>query len=149
MQAAIGCAQLKKLQLFIKKRKDNFDVLYGGLSDTKKYFLLPQGTAKSQPCWFGFILTLKKNTPFDRDAIVRYLEESNIQTRLLFAGNLIKQPCFDVMRKEHKGYRVVGELSNTDYVMANSFWVGVYPGLNKQMLEIIIKSIKEYIYRKR
>ncbi|MDP2939770.1 MAG: lipopolysaccharide biosynthesis protein RfbH [Candidatus Omnitrophota bacterium] len=143
MQAAIGCAQLEKLPFFIKKRRENFDVLYEGLKGAKKYLLFPRATAKSNPCWFGFILTVRENSNLSRDDIVRNLEENNIQARFLFSGNLIKHPCFNAMRKSRRGYRVVGELKNTDYVMRNTFWVGVYPGMSKIMLNFIVKTIQD------
>ena len=149
MQAAIGCAQLAKLSDFIKKRRENFNQLYVGLKDTEEYFVLPKATNNSQPSWFGFILTVKKNAFFNRHEIVQYLENHNIQTRLLFAGNIVQQPCFNAMRNSGNKYRVVGDLKNTDYLMRNSFWIGVYPGLNDIMLKKIIGTINGFIRAKK
>lgn len=149
MQAAIGCAQLEKLPLFIKKRQENFNKLYRGLKDAADYFFLPKATEKSKPSWFGFILTIKEDAPFCRNDIVRYLEENNIQVRLLFAGNLLRHPCFDALRRSKKGYKVIGELKNTDYVMKNSFWIGVYPALDNIALETMAGAIKTFIRKKK
>lgn len=148
MQAAIGCAQLAKLPSFIEKRRQNFDILYDGLKWAKKQFLFPRATAKSKPCWFGFLLSIKDKAGFSRDEIVKHLERNNIQSRFLFAGNLIKHPCFDSMRGKGYGFRTIGDLKNTDYIMKNTFWFGVYSGLNIPMLKTIIKSIEEFIYQK-
>ena len=145
MQAAIGCAQLQKLPEFIRKRSENFSVINKGLSGMKDYFLLPETTKKSKPSWFGFILTVKENKKFNRDQIVHFLNGRKIQTRYLFAGNMVRQPCFNVMRKNKTGFRVAGELKNTDYVMNNTFWFGLYPGMSKPKLETIINSIKEFL----
>ena len=144
MQAAIGVAQLNKFPEFVEKRKYNFNKLKEALKDTSDKFILPEACENSIPCWFGFVITCKPNV--DRNKVVKYLEEKGIQTRNLFAGNLIKHPCFDEMRKEQKGYRVVGELTNTDIIMNKSFWVGVYPGMTEEKLEYIAKAIKEAIY---
>lgn len=148
MQAAIGCAQMKKLPFFIKARKRNWQILRDGLMDLSDKFILPEVTPDSNPSWFGFLLTVKENTGFSRDEIVGYLESRGIQTRMLFAGNLLRHPCFDEMRKKGKGFRVAGNLKNTDLVMRQSFWVGVYPGLNEKQLKYIIKSIRAFIKRK-
>jgi len=145
MQAAIGCAQLEKLPIFIEKRKKNWQMLREGLADLNDIFILPEPTINSEPSWFGFLLTVKENAGFTRQQIVTYLEERGIQTRMLFAGNLLKHPCFDEMRKTKTGYRVVGELRNTDVILDQTFWVGVYPGMNKDMNAYILKTIKEYI----
>lgn len=147
MQAAIGCAQLKKLPTFIKKRKGNFNKLYKDLKSLEEHILLPKATVGSDPCWFGFMLTVKECSRFTRDAIVQYLESNNIQTRLLFAGNITRQPCFDLLCKSRKGYRIVGELKNTEYAMRNSFWIGVYPGITADMLKKITTTIKEFIHK--
>lgn len=144
MQAAIGVAQLNKFPEFVEKRKYNFNKLKEALKDTSDKFILPEACENSIPCWFGFVITCKPNV--DRNKVVKYLEEKGIQTRNLFAGNLIKHPCFDEMRKEQKGYRVVGELTNTDIIMNKTFWVGVYPGMTEEKLEYIAKAIKEAIY---
>jgi len=147
MQAAIGCAQLEKLPFFIKKRKENFNELYDGLNDLRKYFLLPKATDKSEPSWFGFILTIKQGAVFTRSDIVSHLEANKIQCRFIFAGNIVRQPCFDMLQK-NKDYRVIGDLKHTDNVMNNSFWVGVYPGLNKIMLKKITNTIRMFMRRK-
>ena len=138
MQAAVGCAQLKKLPDFVGKRRENFAFLYEGLKDLEEYFHLPEAVGNSEPSWFGFCLTCKDGT--DKNKVVEYIESCGIQTRMLFSGNLIKQPCFDGMR-ETGGYRVAGSLENTDRIMEGTFWVGVYPGMTRQKLEYIIKVI--------
>ena len=138
MQAAVGCAQLKKLPDFVQKRRENFAFLYEGLKDLEEYFYLPEAVKNSEPSWFGFCLTCKPGT--DKNRVVEYIESCGIQTRMLFSGNLIKQPCFDSMR-ETGGYRVAGSLENTDRIMEGTFWVGVYPGMTKQKLEYMIKVI--------
>jgi CDP-6-deoxy-D-xylo-4-hexulose-3-dehydrase len=148
MQAAIGCAQLKKLPSFIKARKRNWQILRNGLMDLSDKFILPEAAPDSNPSWFGFLLTVRENTGFSRDEIVGYLESRGIQTRMLFAGNLLRHPCFDEMRNTGKGFRVMGNLKNTDLAMRQSFWVGVYPGLNEKQLKYIIKSIRAFIKRK-
>jgi CDP-6-deoxy-D-xylo-4-hexulose-3-dehydrase len=149
MQAAIGVAQLEKLPSFIEARKRNWKILREGLDDLSDVFILPEPTPYSDPSWFGFILTVKENTKFSRDEIVKYLEESGIQTRMLFAGNIIRHPAFDEMRKSGKGYRVVGDLCNTDMIMNDTFWIGVYPGLKEKMIEFMIKKIREFIEKHR
>jgi len=144
MQAAIGCAQLEKLPSFIEARKRNWKILYDGLTDLSDRFILPEPTPNSDPSWFGFLLTVREDAGFTRDDIVKHLEGNNIQTRNLFAGNLVKHPCFDEMRKLSKGYRVVGELKNTDFIMNNTFWIGVYPGMKTAMLEFMIDTIRKH-----
>ena len=144
MQAAIGCAQLEKLPEFIQKRKDNFQFLYNGLKDLKDIFILPKATPKSDPGWFGFLLTLKDGVPFKRNDLVNYLEDHNIQTRNLFAGNITRHPCFSTL-KESKDYRIIGELKNTDKIMNDSFWVGVYPGMRQEALEYMVDCIKQFV----
>lgn len=145
MQAAIGCAQLKKLPQFIKRRSRNFNILYKGLKETEKYFFLPKADQKSKPCWFGFILTVKENKKFSRNQIVRFLEGRKIQTRFLFSGNIVRHPCFDAMRRNRRGFRIAGTLKNTDYVMNNTFWFGLYPGMNTSKLNTIVDSIKKFL----
>lgn len=142
MQAAVGCSQLAKLPGFIEARKRNWQFLREGLDDLKDVFVLPEPAADSDPSWFGFLLTVRDESGYSRDAIVSQLEAKGVQTRMLFAGNLIKHPCFDEMRKEKKGYRVAGGLTNTDRIMKNTFWVGVYPGLNRKMLTYMLKAIR-------
>ena len=143
MQAAIGCAQLDKFPSFVEKRKQNFQYLKEGLKDTTDKLILPEACDNSEPSWFGFLITCKEGV--DRNDLVNHLESKGIQTRMLFAGNLIKHPCFDEMRKTGQGYRVVGELTNTDRIMNDSFWVGVYPGMTNEMLDDIMKNIVETI----
>ena len=145
LQAAIGCVQLERLDDFTVMRRANWLKLYDGLKTLDKYFILPQPTSSSEPSWFGFLLTVKEDAGFERKAIVDYLENNLIQTRMLFAGNLLRQPCFDQMRKERSGYRAIGDLPNTDRIMNNTFWVGVYPGMNEERVDYIVKSIKDYI----
>lgn len=140
MQAAIGCAQLKKLESFTKKRRENFEYLKAKLESTQDKLLLPQATENSNPSWFGFLMLCKDGV--SRNDLVLALEKSGIQTRALFAGNIIKHPCFDSIRNSD-AYRVVGELTNTDKMMNNAFWVGVYPGMSSAMLDKIAKVIIE------
>jgi CDP-6-deoxy-D-xylo-4-hexulose-3-dehydrase len=142
MQAAIGCAQLEKLPGFIEARQRNWQILRQGLDGLADRFILPEATENSDPSWFGFLLTVRGDSGLKREQLVNYIEGKGIQTRMLFAGNLIKHPCFDGMRKSGKGYRVVGDLSNTDRIMNDTFWVGVYPGMSESMLEFMIEQIK-------
>lgn len=141
LQAAIGTAQLKKLPGFVERRRSNWEYLRENLKGMEEYFILPEKEACSEPCWFGFILLIRPESGCRRDSIVKYLEEHNIQTRNLFAGNITRHPCFESM-KEGKDYRIAGRLENTDLVMNNGFWVGVYPGMTEPMLEEIVKRIK-------
>lgn len=145
MQAAVGCAQLKKFPGFVERRRHNFDMLLSGLQDVQDKFILPEPCPGSAPSWFGFLLTCRNGV--QRECVVRYLEEHGIQTRMLFAGNLIKHPCFDEMRKMGKGYRVAGTLENTDRIMNDTFWVGVYPGMTDEKLSYVVKIIKEAVGR--
>ena len=140
MQAAIGCAQLKKFPSFVERRRYNFDRLINGLKDLEDYFILPEPVANSRPSWFGFLITCKEGV--DRKKAVSYIEEHGVQTRMLFAGNIIKHPCFDDMRKSSEEYRVSGTLENTDRIMNDTFWIGVYPGMNDEMIDYMIKTIK-------
>ncbi|NTU90126.1 MAG: lipopolysaccharide biosynthesis protein RfbH, partial [Actinobacteria bacterium] len=141
MQAAVGCAQLEKLPSFIKARKRNWQSLYDKLLPLGEFFILPEATPGSDPSWFGFMLTIRDNAPFRRDRIVSFLESRGIQTRMLFAGNLVKHPCFDEMRKAQAGFRISGELSVTDKIMRDSFWVGVYPGMSEEMCNYMCEMI--------
>ena len=143
LQAAIGVAQLKKLPSFVEKRKENFKRLYEGLSAFKDKLILPEKCPNSDPSWFGLLMTCREGV--DRKKVVSYIEEHGIQTRMLFAGNLTKHPCFDEMRKTGKGYRIVGNLENTDLIMNRSFWVGVYPGMTEENIDYMIKTIKEAV----
>ncbi len=147
MQAAIGCAQLEKLPGFIEARKKNWTLLRDGLAGLGDKFILPEATENSDPSWFGFLLTVRKGSGFTRDKIVNHLESKGIQTRMLFAGNLIKHPCFDEMRREGKGYRVVGTLDNTDNIMNDTFWVGVYPGMSEEMVDYMVEVVRGFCRR--
>lgn len=143
MQAAIGCAQLDKFPSFVERRRHNFDRLYQALEDCRDRLILPEACPGSRPSWFGFLITCKDGV--DRNAVVQYVESRGVQTRMLFAGNLIKHPCFDQMRTDGTGYRVAGELSCTDRIMEQTFWVGVYPGMSDEMIDYMAKTIKEAV----
>lgn len=142
MQAAIGCAQLEKLHGFIEARKRNWRYLRSGLEGLENSLILPEATENSDPSWFGFLLTIRENSGLTRDQVVNQLEKRGIQTRMLFAGNLIKHPCFDDMRRENIGYRVVGDLATTDRIMRDTFWIGVYPGMTEDALEYMLKQLR-------
>lgn len=148
MQAAIGCAQLKKLPSFVQRRRDNYETLSRLLKPFEEYFLFSQPTPKSNPSWFGFLMTVRKDAKFSRNELTAYLEKHKIQTRMLFAGNITRHPCFDEMRKSGEGYRVIGDLSCSDHVMNHSLWIGVYPGMSNEMIEYIVKTIKMFILGK-
>lgn len=141
LQAAIGCAQIEKFPSFVEKRRHNFERLHKALEGLEDRLILPEAAPNSRPSWFGFLITCKEGT--DRNKVVQYVESRGVQTRMLFAGNLIKHPCFDEMRAEDKGYRVVGDLTNTDRIMRDTFWVGVYPGMNDEMIDYMAKTIRE------
>ena len=141
IQAAIGVAQLKKLDSFVERRRHNFSVLYNGLKEFEKFFVLPEWLPNADPSWFGFLLTVRENAPFTRDAVVQFLQKKKIGTRYLFAGNLLRQPYFVERELE---YRVVGDLTNTDRIMEGTFWIGVYPGLTDEMLFYVIDAFKEF-----
>lgn len=143
MQAAIGVAQIKKVPSFTERRRHNFERLYNALTDLQDKFILPEACPNSKPSWFGFLLTCRDGV--DRVAVVKYLEEHGVQTRNLFAGNLIKHPCFDEMRKTGKGYRVIGSLENTDRIMRDTLWIGVYPGMTDEKIDYMAKVIKEAV----
>ena len=143
MQAAVGCAQLKKLPDFVERRRHNFNRLLAGLSDLSDKFILPTPCENSRPSWFGFPLTVRDG--LSRNAIVKQLERGGVQTRMLFAGNLIKHPCFDEMRAAGTGYRVVGDLDNTDRIMRDTFWVGVYPGMTDEKIDYMIETIRQAV----
>lgn len=151
LQAAIGCAQMDKLQEFIEARRKNWQYLHDSLSDLNDVFILPEPTRNSRPSWFGFLLTLRelpKGGGVLRDELVQHLEGRKIQTRMLFAGNIIRHPCFDEFRRTGAGYRVIGELENTDAIMSRAFWVGVYPGMNKDMLRYMSEEISGFVKQK-
>ncbi|MDO4304543.1 MAG: lipopolysaccharide biosynthesis protein RfbH [Bacillota bacterium] len=141
MQAAIGCAQLEKFPEFVNRRRENFKYLQEQCfqKGLDQYFIIPEACQNSNPSWFGFMLTCRENVK--RSKVVSALEGNNIQTRMLFAGNLMKHPCFDEMRKGKDGYRVIGDLHNTDRTMCDTFWIGVYPGMTDGMLEEMIRQI--------
>lgn len=145
MQASIGVAQLDKLEGFTAKRRENYKFLHDGLAALSKFFVLPEPTADSNPSWFGFLLTVKDSAPFTRDEIVKFLEGKNIQTRMLFAGNLIRHPAFNEMRETGEGYRVVGDLTQTDRVAEKTFWIGVYPGMSTEARAYMLQSIHEFV----
>jgi CDP-6-deoxy-D-xylo-4-hexulose-3-dehydrase len=138
MQAAVGVSQLEKLDIYISARKRNFAVLKSGLMNLQDVFLLPEATPESEPSWFGFPLAVKPESGLTRDKVTHYLESRKIRTRLLFGGNLVRQPAYKDVE-----YRVVGDLKNTNYVMNNVFWIGVYPGLNDSMLQHMLSSLSE------
>ena len=139
MQAAVGCEQLKKLSGFIKARRANFQDLYGNLKPHNKYILLPEAAPGSLPSWFGFPILVKEGVSFSRSNIVEYLEDHKIATRMLFGGNLTKQPAYKDVK-----YRIAGSLKNTDLIMNNLFWIGVYPGLKKEQLSYVVKTFKDF-----
>ncbi len=141
MQAAIGCAQLEKFPSFVERRRYNFDRLYSQLKSVKDKLILPEAVPGSKPSWFGFLITCKEGV--SRNDVVRYVEEKGVQTRMLFAGNLTKHPCFDQMRALGTGYRIVGSLEQTDRIMEDTFWVGLYPGMTESMIDYMAKVIKE------
>lgn len=147
MQAAVGCAQLDKLPRFIEQRKENFRKLFDGLKKYDDYFILPEATEVSNPSWFGFLISLRKKIGFSKNDLVEYLESKGIQTRMLFAGNILKHPCFDEIRGNDEMYRVIGNLSNTDYVIENSFWLGVYPGMDEEKLNYILSSFNDFFIK--
>ena len=140
MQAAIGLAQLEKLPSFIDRRRYNWDRLYRALEPIKDKVILPVAAEHSEPSWFGFLISIKPESGIKRNDVTHYIEEHNIQTRLLFSGNIIKHPCFDQIR-ETSAYRVVGNLNVTDFIMDNTFWVGVYPGMTDTMIDYMASVI--------
>ena len=143
MQAAVGCAQLRKLPLFTERRRRNFDRMTAGLRDIADRLILPEPCPGAKPSWFGFLLTCREGV--DRKAVVQYVEEHGVQTRMLFAGNLTKHPCFDEMRASGEGYRIVGTLANTDRIMNDTFWVGLYPGMTDEKIDYMARIIKEAV----
>ena len=144
MQAAIGCEQLKKFPTFIERRRHNWSRLRDALSCVEDKLVLPEPAKGSNPSWFGFLISVKDGSGLNRNKLTKYIEDHNIQTRLLFSGNLIKHPCFDEIRGT-KAYRVVGGLETTDFIMNNTFWVGVYPGMTDEMVDYMAKVIIEAV----
>ncbi|MCR4788960.1 MAG: lipopolysaccharide biosynthesis protein RfbH [Lachnospiraceae bacterium] len=145
MQAAVGCAQLKKFPNFVKKRRENYAYLYNALKplEDEGKLILPIPCENSDPSWFGFLITCNPDKGVKRNDVVKFLEDRGVQTRMLFAGNLTKHPCFDEMRKTGEGYRIVGDLKNTDRIMNDSFWIGVYPGMDEPRLKYMAESIRK------
>lgn len=143
MQAAIGCAQLEKFPSFVERRRHNFARLKAALAEVSDKLILPEACENSNPSWFGFLITCKEGV--DRNKVVQHVEKSGVQTRMLFAGNLTKHPCFDEMRSTGEGYRIVGTLANTDRIMNDTFWVGVYPGMTDEMIDYMAKVIIEAV----
>jgi CDP-6-deoxy-D-xylo-4-hexulose-3-dehydrase len=139
MQAACGLAQLDKLADFIQLRKNNFNYLHSKLKSCEEYLILPSATENSAPSWFGFPITIRDNVGFDRKTLIEYLDQNKIGTRLLFAGNLTKQPYM-----LGRNFKVHGNLTNTDIIMNNTFWIGVYPGLTNEMLDFVASKIEEF-----
>lgn len=148
MQAAIGCEQLKKFPSFIERRRHNWDRLRKALEPVADKLILPEPERNSNPSWFGFLISVKPDSGIVRNELTAYIEGNNIQTRLLFSGNIIKHPCFNQIRGT-EAYRVIGDLHNTDYIMNNTFWVGVYPGMSDEMIdymaEIIIQGVSDLV----
>ena len=145
MQAAVGCEQLKKFPTFIERRRYNWDRLRKELEPVSDKLILPEAAENSIPSWFGFMISVRPESGLDRNKVTKYIEEHNVQTRLLFSGNIIKHPCFDQIRGTD-AYRVVGELDNTDYIMNHTFWVGVYPEMTDEMIDYMARIIKEAIW---
>lgn len=143
MQAAVGCAQLKKVGGFIQKRRQNWQALRDGLNGLEEQFILPWYEEHARPSWFGFLLTCREGV--EREKVIKYVEGRGIQTRMLFSGNLLRHPCFDELRKSGEGYRVAGSLENTDRIVRDTFWVGVYPGMTDGMLEYMIQTIRDAV----
>ena len=143
MQAAIGCVQLKKLDSFTAKRRENFQYLLKNLQDLP-YLSFFKKHPDAEPSWFGFLINVAENAPFTRNDLTEYLESQKIQTRNLFAGNLLKHPCFETL-KEGKDYRIASALTETDYIMNNTCWIGVYPGMTREKLNYMIKNIREFV----
>jgi CDP-6-deoxy-D-xylo-4-hexulose-3-dehydrase len=139
MQAAVGVAQLEKLPEFVQKRRNNYEFLWKHLEDLQDILTLPQATPNSEPSWFGFPIFVKENAPFTRNELVQHLETNRIGTRLLFGGNLLRQPLYEGLE-----YRVIGDLSNADKIMNYVFWLGVFPGLSEEMLTYVVKNIREF-----
>lgn len=144
LQAAVGVEQLKKFPFFIERRKHNWIRLHDLLEDIQDKIILPEPAENSDPSWFGFLISVRPETGLKRNDVIKYIESKNVQTRLLFSGNIVKQPCFNEIR-ETDDYRVVGNLENSDFVVNNTFWVGVYPGMTDEMIDYMAQVIKEAV----
>lgn len=144
LQAAVGVEQLKKFPSFIERRKHNWTRLHAALEDVQNKIILPEPAENSDPSWFGFLISVRPETGLNRNDVTKYIESKNVQTRLLFSGNIIKQPCFNEIRGTD-AYRVVGNLENSDFVVNNTFWVGVYPGMTDAMIDYMAQVIKEAV----
>ena len=144
MQAAIGIEQLKKVPAFIECRRHNWERLYKALKTVENKIILPEPAKNSKPSWFGFSISIKPEMGRSRDKVISFLEKNNVQTRLLFSGNYIKHPCFDEIRRSNM-YRVISPMKNTEYVMKNTFWIGVYPGLTDDMIDYMAENIIEAV----
>ena len=140
MQASVGLSQLKHLEKFIQKRQENFDILFNGLKEFEEFFILPKVSPKAKPSWFGFPITIRPNAPFTRNKLVEFLDENKIGTRLLFGGNLLKQPY---MKNQH--YKIIGDLTNSNIVVNNTFWIGVYPGLGAEELNYVLEIFRKFL----
>ena len=149
MQAAIGIAQLEKLPLFIEARRKNHKRIYEGLKEFEDLIILPKAQINSNPSWFGFLITLRDESKIERLEIVKKLEKLGIQTKLLFAGNIVRHPVFDKLKDKEKTYRIVGDLTNTDKVMNDTFWIGVYPGMTDEMTNFMIEKLSEILNQTR
>jgi CDP-6-deoxy-D-xylo-4-hexulose-3-dehydrase len=143
MQAAVGVAQLDKLDGFIQARNSNFNKIYAGLKDLQEFLILPEATKNSEPSWFGFPITVRKDAPFTRFELVQHIESRRIGTRQLFGGNLLRQPAY-----LKSPMRVVGDLANADFITENTFWIGVYPGLTEEMISYMLQEIQGFISEK-
>ena len=142
MQAAISSAQIDKLPGFIEARQDNFNKIYDGLKDLEAFLILPKATENANPSWFCFLMTVRENKGYSRNELVEFLNQSNIETRNLFAGNLLRHPAFlDI------NHRVVGSLTNTDYIMNNTFFIGTYPGMTNEKIDYMIEKVHEFFSR--
>ena len=144
MQAAVGVEQLKKFPEFIKIRQQNWEYLREQLDHLKNVLILPEAAENSKPSWFGFLLSVKPESGLDRNKVIRYIEDHNVQTRLLFSGNIIRHPAFDQIRGTD-AYRVIGDLKNSDFIVNNTFWIGVYPGMTKEKLDYMVQMVHEAI----
>ena len=147
LQAAVGVEQLKKFPSFIERRKHNWTRLHAALEDIQDKIILPEPAENSDPSWFGFLISVRPETGLNRNDVTKYIESKNVQTRLLFSGNIIMQPCFNEIRGTD-AYRVVGNLENSDFVVNNTFWVGVYPGMTDTMIDYMAQVIKESVGNK-